>query len=114
MFRYLEIAQDVEEISYAHSAQLKGVRTITKLMENMTGRIGLLKRAKGYQDKIKAGYAFWNVIVERYGLELDVLLGSLPNIPKEGPLIVILNHSYGILDGLMLGRISDETRPDFR
>ena len=43
-----------------------------------------------------------------------MLLGSLSNIPKEGPLIVISNHPYGILDGLMLGRILDETRPDFR
>ena len=107
-------ARDVKEISYAHSAQSKGGRTIIRIMENMTGRIGLLKRAKGYQDEIKAGYSFWNVIVERYGLKLDVLLGSLSNIPKEGPLIVISNHPYGILDGLMLGRILDETRPDFR
>ena len=99
----LENAKDIKEISYAHSAQSKGGRTIIKLMENMTGRIGLLKRARGYQDEIKAGYSFWNVIVERYGLELDVLLGSLSTIPKEGPLIVISNHPYGILDGLMLG-----------
>ncbi len=54
----LENAKDVKEISYAHSAQSKGGRTIIKLMENMTGRIGLLKRARGYQDEIKAGYSF--------------------------------------------------------
>ncbi len=107
-------AQIAKEISYAHSAQSKGGRALIKIMENMTGRIGLLKRAQGYQADVLAGQSFWNVIVNRYGLKLDVIHGALSDIPKEGPLIIISNHPYGILDGLMLGHILDQTRPDFR
>jgi putative hemolysin len=40
--------------------------------------------------------------------------GSLSNIPKTGPLILIANHPYGILDGLMMGHILSESRGDFR
>lgn len=109
-----EQAQIAKEISYAHSAQSKGGRAVIKIMENMTGRIGLLKRAKGYQADVLAGHSFWKVIVNRYGLQLDVIRGALSNIPSEGPLIIIANHPYGILDGLMLGHILDQTRPDFR
>ena len=50
----------------------------------------------------------------RYGLTLDVMGGSLSNIPKNGPLVVISNHPYGILDGLMLGYVLARTRGDFR
>ena len=107
-------AQIAKEISYAHSAQSKGGRALIKIMENMTGRIGLLKRAQGYQADVLAGQSFWNVIVNRYGLQLDVIHGALSDVPKEGPLIIISNHPYGILDGLMLGHILDQTRPDFR
>jgi putative hemolysin len=53
-------------------------------------------------------------MVERYGLTLDVIGGSLDNIPRDGPLIVIANHPYGILDGLMMGHILSQTRGDFR
>ena len=54
------------------------------------------------------------MIVERYGLTLDVVGGSLQNIPREGPLVLIANHPYGILDGLMMGHILSQTRGDFR
>ncbi|MEO0936911.1 MAG: lysophospholipid acyltransferase family protein [Pseudomonadota bacterium] len=109
--RRRDIARD---ISYAHSAETKGGRAMIRLMENTTGRIGLIKRAKGYEDEVKAGRDFWQVMVERYGLTLDVVGGSLDNIPKDRPLVLIANHPYGILDGLMMGHILQRTRGDFR
>ena len=102
------------DISYAHSAQSKSGRALIKVMENMTGRIGLLRRAEGYQSDITGDKSFWDVIVERYGLELDVVSGSLSDIPTTGPLIIVSNHPYGILDGLMMGYILDHVRTDFR
>ena len=102
------------EISYASSAASRGGRAMIRVMENATGRIGLIKRAEGYGDEVKQGRDFWSVMVERYGLRLDVIGGSLDNIPREGPLIVIANHPYGILDGLMLGHILSQARGDFR
>ena len=106
--------QVVKEITYAHSARSKGGRAVIKIMENMTGRISLLKRAQGYHQDILDGQSFWKVLVKRYGLKLDIIHGALSNIPKNGPLVLVSNHPYGILDGLMLGHILDQTRPDFR
>lgn len=106
--------KDVREISYAHSAETKSGRAMIRLMENTTGRLRLIKRAKGYEDEVAAGRDFWQVMVERYGLTLDVIGGSLDNIPKDGPLILIANHPYGILDGLMMGHILSTVRGDFR
>ncbi|OSQ50762.1 lysophospholipid acyltransferase family protein [Marivita geojedonensis] len=102
------------DISYAYSARSKPGRAIIRLMENATGRLALIKRAAGYQDEVAQGRDFWEVMVDRYGLSLDVVGGSLGNIPKTGPLIVIANHPYGILDGLILGHILSVTRGDFR
>lgn len=85
-----------------------------RMMENATGRLGLIRRANGYEAEVARGRDFWEVMVERYGLGLDVMGGSLDNIPKDGPLIVIANHPYGILDGLMLGHILSVARGDFR
>lgn len=102
------------DISYAFSAQTRGGRAMIRTMENLTGRIGLIKRADGYQEEVAAGRDFWQVMVERYGLSLDVVGGSLDSIPREGPLVLIANHPYGILDGLMMGHILSQTRGDFR
>ena len=109
-----EERQVAREISYSHSAETKGGRALIRAMENATGRLRLIKRAKGYENEVAAGRDFWQVMVDRYGLSLKVIGGHLDNIPKEGPLIVIANHPYGILDGLMLGHILSEVRGDFR
>ncbi|EAQ27139.1 lysophospholipid acyltransferase family protein [Roseovarius sp. 217] len=106
--------QIARDISYAYSAQTKSGRAMIRTMENLTGRIALIKRAAGYESEVAGGRDFWDVIVERYGLTLDVVGGSLSNIPKEGPLVLIANHPYGILDGLMMGHILSQTRGDFR
>ncbi len=106
--------QVAREISYAHSAQTRSGRALIRLMENATGRIGLIRRANGYEDDVAEGADFWQVMVNRYGLKLDVIAGSLRNIPRDGPLIVIANHPYGILDGLMMGHILAQSRGDFR
>ncbi|MEL7256903.1 MAG: lysophospholipid acyltransferase family protein [Pseudomonadota bacterium] len=102
------------DISYAYSAQTRGGRVMIRTMENLTGRIRLIKRAEGYEHEVAAGRDFWQVMVERYGLSLEVTGGSLDNIPQDGPLILIANHPYGILDGLMMGHILSQTRGDFR
>ncbi|WP_294623100.1 lysophospholipid acyltransferase family protein [uncultured Roseovarius sp.] len=106
--------QVARDISYSYSAQTKGGRAMIRTMENLTGRIRLIKRAKGYERDVAEGRDFWEVMVERYGLSLDVVGGSLSNIPRDGPLILIANHPYGILDGLMMGHILSQTRGDFR
>lgn len=106
--------QVAREISYASSAQTRGGRALIRVLENATGRIRMIRRARGYEHEVAAGRDFWQVMVERYGLSLDIVSGSLANIPSTGPLILVANHPYGILDGLMMGHILSEVRGDFR
>lgn len=102
------------EISYAGSAETRAGRTLIRVMENLTGRMTLIRRAAGYEDEVSDARSFWQVICDRYGLSLQVVGGSLANIPAQGPLVVIANHPYGILDGLMMGHLLDRARGDFR
>lgn len=106
--------QITREISYVSSAETRSGRAVIRVMENVTGRVGLIRRARGYEQDIAAGRNFWEVLVDRYGLSLNVTGGRLANIPPTGPLILIANHPYGILDGLMMGHILQQVRGDFR
>lgn len=106
-----DVARD---ISYASSARTRGGRAVIRLLENATGRLSLIRRAAGYERDVAQGRSFWQVIPERYGLTLDVVEGALSNLPATGPLVVISNHPYGILDGLMMGHLLDRVRGDFR
>ncbi len=106
--------QVTREISYASSARSRGGRVLIRAIENTTGRIGLIRRADGYERDVARGQSFWQVIAERYGLSLEIVGGALSNIPANGPLVLIANHPYGILDGLMMGHLLDRARGDFR
>ena len=110
----LKLPSIARDISYSYSAQTKAGKTVIKLMENTTGRLRLIKRARGYEQEVANGRDFWQVMVERYGLSLDIVAGDLSKIPTSGPMIMIANHPYGILDGLMMGHILSSVRGDFR
>ena len=58
--------QIARDISYSYSAQTKGGRAMIRTMENLTGRISLIKRAAGYETEVSQGRDFWEVIVERH------------------------------------------------
>jgi len=111
MKHHRQVARD---ISYAYSAETRSGRAVIRTLENATGRLRLIRRAQGYQEEIARGADFWSVMVERYGLSLTVVGGSLGNIPADGPLVVVANHPYGILDGLMMGHMLSARRGDFR
>lgn len=102
------------EISYAGSARTRAGQALIRATENATGRLRLIRRARGFEAEVAAGRDFWEVVAGRYGLSLDVRAGALDRVPGEGPLVVIANHPYGILDGLMLGYLMARTRGDFR
>lgn len=107
--------QTARDISYANGAATRSGRALIRVIENATGRLKLIRKARGYDTEVASGRDFWAVICDRYGLTLDVVGGSLANIPTEGPLVVVSNHPYGILDGLMMGRILSARREgDFR
>lgn len=102
------------EISYAHSAETRGGRTVIRLLENATGRLGLIRRAAGYEDDVARGQDFWRVMMARYGISLEVVRGALEDIPRDGPLLLVANHPFGILDGMMMGHMLSEVRGEFR
>lgn len=106
--------QVTREISYSYSASSRSGRAVIRAIENTTGRLGLIKKASGYQFEVERGRSFWEVIADRYRLSLEVTGGSLSHIPANGPLVVIANHPFGILDGLMMGLLLDRVRGDFR
>ena len=107
--------QATREISYASSASSRVGREFIRLIENVTGRLHLIRRAAGYEVEVAQGRDFWQVMVERYGLSLDIVGGGgLANIPRTGPLILVANHPFGILDGLIMGHILSENRGHFR
>lgn len=105
--------QAPSQVSYAKVAQSRVGQNVIKLIENAMGRQGLIKRAQDYDIEIAQGRSFWEVMLSRYGVSLDLISGSFADIPAQGPLVIVANHPFGILDGLVMGHILSKRRPAF-
>lgn len=103
------------DISYALSARTRGGRAVIRTLENATGRLGLIRRARGFEAELAGGRGFWDVMMARMDVRLEVVGGSLSDIPARGPVVVVANHPFGILDGLVMGHVLSRVRGgDFR
>lgn len=107
-------ADSAKEISYAYSARSRAGRAMIRGVETLTGRPRLIRMALGYDVEVAGGRDFWEVMAERYRLRLALEVEDLARIPREGPLVVVANHPFGILDGLAFGRILSLARGDFK
>ena len=77
-----DVARD---ISYATSTDGLIGQLFIRSVENITGRMGLIKRAKDYDIEVANGRNFWEVIVERYNIRMNLFKGSLDDIPEKRP-----------------------------
>ncbi len=53
-------------------------------------------------------------IFEYLDLQVEFDRSQLAHIPKEGPFVVVSNHPFGALDGLVMIKTVAEVRPDFK
>ncbi len=103
------------DFSYASKAEHNiAQRLIIKLIENLTGKRKLENIYKNYSLKSSEPINFWNDIIQL--LKIKVVNKSLTplKIPRSGPLMIIANHPFGIIDGLILCSLISKERNDFK
>ena len=76
-------------------------------------RLGKINRlydaAADYQ-----GHEFADHLIENMGITIDVSPEQLENIPKEGGFVMVSNHPFGGIEGVMLLSAIAKVRPDFK
>ena len=72
----------------------------------------------GYVQELEEGTItetnFFVGVLRHMKVTYEVSQEDLDKIPKTGPLMVVANHPYGGIDGLILGAVLSEVRPDVR
>lgn len=58
--------------------------------------------------------SFFKGCLRRLSATYQISIADLDRFPQDGPVVVVCNHPFGALDGLILGAILEDIRPDFR
>ena len=99
--------------SYATPSDPPLKRGIIRLVEKATGQPELKRMYIDNQRFPRADETFWEAAVRRLKLDVRYDPHALAAIPKSGPVVVVANHPYGVLDGIVISWLVSKVRRDF-
>ena len=109
-----ESASDIDTFSYADPADPRLKRLFIRIVERITGQPYLKWLYEDNRANPVPGEDFWDAAVRKLELHLKYNEDALAKWPKTGPLVVVANHPFGVLDGVLICHLVAKVRKDFR
>ena len=93
----------------SHVSGFPGISPLAEKLVPLEKVRALYQRVQQFPD----GFRFENLLAEmRVELRVDALDSA--RIPAAGPVVVVANHPFGVLDGAMLAALLIRVRPDVK
>lgn len=108
-----DIAEPQLNFSYAGPSDPWAKRFVIHMVERVTGQPYLKWLYDDYQAHRVPGASFWDEAVRRLELQLVCNEDALKRLPRTGPLVVVANHPFGVLDGVVICHLLAKVRTDF-
>ncbi len=110
-----QAAQDGPMFTYSTPAQSWGRRSLIRVVERLSGRARFERLYQDWRAKPRDGReTVFTSAIRTLGVEAAVTAADMTRIPAVGPLLVVSNHPYGIVDGLLIGHLISTRRSDVK
>ncbi|MBX2837536.1 MAG: 1-acyl-sn-glycerol-3-phosphate acyltransferase [Gammaproteobacteria bacterium] len=116
-----ELAEELKRPSNFDASSLSFAADLSPLarfavsgLEHFTGKSSLKKRYKRFMETNQSRNDFWDDVVAALELDLSKLSGLEAQVPDSGPLIVVANHPFGLIDGAAICWLLSRRRDDFK
>jgi putative hemolysin len=86
---------------------------VKRPIQRLTGLEALGRKYQQVQQ-IPAGLEFVDSALAHLNITVHISDSDLERIPKEGPVLVVANHPFGAIEGVILAQVLGRVRPDFR
>ena len=100
-------------LSYAHETDPKMKQLLIRGIERLTGRPRIEKLYTEMKQMELTPQSIWQIALDKLEVYPHFDQAQLEKIPQEGPLVIVANHPFGVIDGLLLGLIASKIRPEF-
>ena len=107
----------MNKINFSYASKIEhnfAQRLIIKTIERVTGKKKLESLYAQYSLDANDPRTFWTDILDLMKINVVNKSKNKIYIPTKGPLMVIANHPFGIIDGLILCSIVSKVRGDFK
>lgn len=105
-------AVDTFSSAEANDPRLK--RFIIRMIERMTGQPRLKSLYDERFSRRLPGESFWDLAIRLLDLHVVTNEDALARVPKTGPLVIVANHPFGVLDGVIVCHLVNRVRGDFQ
>jgi len=85
-----------------------------RAMEKVTGQPKIKKLYFDYVDDERPSELFWTDALERLNISYNLHNEAMAQIPRTGRLLIVANHPFGVIDGLVLCSMLSKIRDDYR
>lgn len=109
-----ETEDDLPYFSYAAPEDGKLKRLLIRAIEHATGQPRLKAMYLHHRANPREGETFWQACIRYLDLTVNINQMGLDGFPRSGPVVVVANHPFGVLDGIVLSYLVCGVRPDFK
>ena len=102
------------DLSYASPCDSRVTRALIHVIEATTGQLELKRLYGVYQTELRGSVDFWEAAMRLMQLSVDYDPAKLEALPRTGPLVIVANHPFGLIDGLLIGHLANRVRRDFK
>ena len=106
-------SKDIEAFSYATDKDPRLKRFLIRAVERMTGQPHLKRLYDQHRTGRQPGENFWAAAVRSLELKIVCNEDALARLPREGALVIVANHPFGVLDGVIVSYLTSKVRGDF-
>jgi len=110
----LDTTQSHPVFSFANAELGPFASRFIRAMEKVTGQPKIKKLYCDYVDDNRPNELFWADALERLNITPNLIREAGAYVPTEGPALVIANHPFGVIDGLILCSIIAAVRNDYQ
>jgi putative hemolysin len=114
MFNAVAINESEIDLTYASRCDKLASRAFIHTVELLTGQIKLKRLYDIYQSELRGTVDFWEAAMRLLNLSIEYDRSKLEALPSTGPLIIVANHPFGLIDGLLIGNLAKRVRGDFK
>lgn len=104
-------AEDIR-FSYSRPEQHWINRSVIRLIERISGQPELERLYRGWAQSPLPGENIFTASLRLMKIGIETDEAAWQEVPKQGPVLFIANHPFGVIDGLLMGHLATRVRPD--